>query len=133
MKWTWESRHYDEMVNIARNRTHVLRSNSYYRGMSITRLINCGFLIPKSDIGNPTYRPDLLSHVGYNKTVVLTDKGKDWIMNLDPDSYDPVYWFSVSPEDVRGWQNRLRDKQVYTLPSDTKLDHFDVENDSDNE
>lgn len=104
---TWEKRHTDEMFNIITTQSLTCRPENRYRQQTVAQLIAGGYMIAKSDVGNPDYMPQ---DTGYAAPVstTLTERGKQWFLNLKPENFTQRYFFERGADDIRRYQERIQ-------------------------
>jgi hypothetical protein len=97
----------DELIQCGLNQTYTLRPSNRWRCRVIQRLIRQGYMIPLSQAHNPEYQPRPFYILPENTTVTLTNKGRDWLLALDPADFEGVAWWPL-PSDIRHLQDRIR-------------------------
>ena len=97
----------NELIACATNKTMTVRIGGRSRYRTLYRLVKRGYLVPLKEKDNPAFNPASLAALDDNTTLTLTDKGKAWILALNPADFERITWFP-RVQDVTDAQKRLR-------------------------
>jgi len=97
-----------ELISCAINATMTcrIRITGRARYRTLYGLVKQGYLIPLKERDNPAFDPNPLAGLNANTTLTLTEKGKAWILALNPADFERITWFP-RVQDVTDAQKRL--------------------------
>jgi len=96
----------NELIACATNKTMTVRIGGRSRYRRLYRLVKRGYLVPLKEKDNPAFDPASLAALDDNTTLTLTEKGRAYILALNPADFEAVAWFPRA-EDVRDAQRRI--------------------------
>ena len=100
-----------ELIRCAGHKTLTVRPASYRRERVLLHLIRDGYMIPRQRVNDPDFNPALLAGLAPGTSVTLTDKGRAWILALNPADFADVDWWPL-PGDIRHAQEAVRNPGV---------------------
>jgi hypothetical protein len=101
----------EELLMCALNKTQSLRASGYWRGNVLGKIIDMGYLqaANPANVRREASAATTSRILNEGAKVILTEKGKQLILELNPDDFKKEAWFPL-PRDVVKAQTRLKNE-----------------------